>query len=94
MKDLRGFGTPWPAGSSTGLADRDALIRLSARTLLGLLALYLLTDVDSEGAPTRQLATIVLPGGQRIVAALEGRPEPGARVVLRESDGALLATRR
>jgi uncharacterized OB-fold protein len=46
------------------------------------------------GTPPRQLATIALPGGQRIVAALEGRPEPGARVVLRESDGALLATRR
>jgi uncharacterized OB-fold protein len=46
------------------------------------------------GAPPRQLATIALPGGQRIVAALEGRPEPGARVVLRESEGALLATRR
>lgn len=46
-----------------------------------------------EGTPPRQLATIALPGGQRVVAALEGQPEPGARVVLRESDGALLATR-
>jgi uncharacterized OB-fold protein len=47
-----------------------------------------------DGAPPRQLATIALPGGQRLVAALEGRPEVGARVVLRESDGAVLATRR
>lgn len=44
--------------------------------------------------PPRQLATVVLPGGQRVIAALDGRPERGGRVVLRESGGAILASRR